>query len=391
VTHRIVVLGAGYAGLTAATRAVRQLRPDEAQVTLVNTAARFVERVRLHQLAAGQRLPELMLRDVLHGTGIDLVLGQVTSVDPDHHQLRIALPDGPRVLEYDTLVYALGSTADVEGVPGVADHAFTVTGFDDAKKLGLRVPALAADGGVLSVVGGGATGIEAATELAETYPGLQVQLLTAEEPGGWLSPRAQAHLRRVFDRFDIDVRADAKVVEVHSNGVMLADGHFLSADAVLWTTGFGVPSLAREAGLAVDGHARVLVDDTLRSLSHPDVYAVGDAAAVRGADGKELRMGCATAIPAGRQAADAIAARRSGRSAAPLRFRYLFQCLSLGRRDGVIQFLHPDDTPRKEVLTRRAAALFKETIVRGATRTASRPGPFALTVGTTARRRSSRA
>lgn len=370
MTHRIVVLGAGYAGLTAATRAVRQLRPHEAQVTLVNAAARFVERVRLHQLAAGQRLPNLMLRDVLRGTGVDLVLGRVTFIDPDHHELWIDVPEGPRVLGYDTLVYALGSMADLEGVAGGSDHAFTVAGFDDARELGVRVSALAADRGVLGVIGGGATGIEAATELAETYPSLRVRLVTGDEPGGWLSPRAREHLRQAFDRLEIDVHANAKVVGVHPAGVVLADGHVVAFDAVLWATGFQVPSLAREAGLAVDGLSRVLVDDTLRSLSHPDVYAVGDAAAVPGRDGKELRMACATAIPTGRYAADAIAAQLRGRRTAPLRFRYLLQCLSLGRRDGVIQFVHADDSPRNGVLTGRAAALVKETIVRGATRAA---------------------
>ncbi|MGH3833560.1 MAG: NAD(P)/FAD-dependent oxidoreductase [Pseudonocardiaceae bacterium] len=352
MTHRIVVVGAGYAGLTAAVRAAGQLRSAEARVTLVNAAAGLVERVRLHQVAAGQRVPDLALRDALRGTGVEFVLGRVRSVDPDGAEVWIDEPDGPHVLGYDTLVYALGSMADVQGVAGVSDHALTVAGFDDAKELSSRVSALAAEGAILGVVGGGATGIEVATELAESYPS--------------------------------DVRDDAKVVEVHPDGVVLADSDCVGVDAVLWTTGFRVPSLARDAGLSVDGHARVLVDDTLRSLSHPNVYAVGDAAVVRGPDGRELRMACATAIPAGRRAADAIVSRLAGRGAAPLRFRYLVQCLSLGRRDGVIQFLHADDSPRDGVLTGRAAALFKEAIVRGAAWTARRPGP--LSEGTSRRR-----
>lgn len=167
------------------------------------------------------------------------------------------------------------------------------------------------------------------------------------------------------------MHANAKVVGVHPDGVVLADGNSVRVDAVLWSTGFRVPSLAREAGLAVDGHSRVLVDDTLRSLSHPDIYAVGDAAAVPGPDGKKLRMACATAIPTGRHAADAIASRLRGRSAASFRFRYLLQCLSLGRRDGVIQFVNADDSPRNGVFTGRAAALLKETIVRGSAWAAS--------------------
>ncbi|MGH3719317.1 MAG: NAD(P)/FAD-dependent oxidoreductase [Pseudonocardiaceae bacterium] len=375
MTHRIVVIGAGYAGLATTVRLAGRLQPDDARVTLVNAAPGFVERVRLHQVAAGQRVPDLALRDAVRGTGVELVLGRVRSVDPDGGEVWVDEPDGPHVLGYDTLVYALGSTADVEGVAGVADHALTVAGFDDAQELRSRVSALAAEGAVLGVVGGGSTGIEAATELAESHPGVRVRLLTGDELGGWLSPRAREHLRRVLDRLGIDVREGAKVVEVQPDGVVLADGDCVGADAVLWTTGFRVSPLAREAGLSVDGRGRVLVDDTLRSLSHPDVYAVGDAAAVPGPDGRELRMACATAIPTGRHAADAIASRLAGRRAAPLRFRYLLQCLSLGRRDGVIQFLHADDSARDGVLTGRAAALVKEAIVRGAAWTARRPGP----------------
>ena len=67
---------------------------------------------------------------------------------------------------------------------------------------------------------------------------------------------AREHLRQVFDRFGIDVRVNAKVVAVHPDGVVLADGCSVGVEAVLWTTGFRVPSLAREAGLAVDGRAR---------------------------------------------------------------------------------------------------------------------------------------
>ena len=110
------------------------------------------------------------------------------------------------------------------------------------------------------------------------------------------------------------------------------------------------------------------VQDTFLRWNSVDRAAVGDTAAVPERDGKELRMACAPAIPIGRHAADAIASRLRGRSAASFRFRYLLQCLSLGRRDGVIQFVHADDSPRNGVLTGRAAALLKETIVRGAAR-----------------------
>ena len=363
MTHRIVVLGAGYAGLAAANRIAGHTR--HAQVTLVNARAQFVERVRLHQVAAGQQVREYPLRDCLRGTGIQLVIGRVRALDPDRRQVQLDSATEAATVAYDTLVYALGSAADNRQV---AEHAYPVADLDSARELGKRVPDLAAERGVLAVVGGGLTGIETATELAESYPQLRVRLVTAGQPGGWLSARGRAHLRRVFDRLGIEVWPGATVTKVGPGGVVLADGATIEAGLTVWATGFVAPTLARQAGLAVDGNGRILVDDTLRSRSHPEIYAVGDSAAAHRAGGQQLRMSCATGVPTGRCAAAAITARLAGREPSPLRFRYVIQCISLGRRDGLIQFVHSDDSPHKSVLTGRAAARCKELVVRGALR-----------------------
>jgi NADH:quinone reductase (non-electrogenic) len=364
VTHRIVVLGAGYAGLSAANRIAGHAR--HAQVMLINARSHFVERVRLHQIAAGQQPREYPLRERLRGTGIQLVIGHVQALDPDRRQVHMDSATEAATVDYDTLVYALGSAADTSQVPGVTAHALSVADLDSARELGKRVPDLAAERGVLAVVGGGLTGIETATELAESYPQLRVRLVTAGQPGGWLSARGRAHLRRVFDRLAIDVRPDTMVTKVGPDGVMLADGTMIDAGLTVWATGFVAPALARQAGLAVDGNGRILVDETLRSRSHPEIYAVGDSAAAYRAGGQQLRMSCATGLPTGQCAAAAITARLAGREPSPLRFRYFIQCISLGRRDGLIQFVHPDDSPHDRVLTGRTAARCKELVVRGA-------------------------
>ncbi|GAA4236410.1 NADH dehydrogenase FAD-containing subunit [Streptosporangium album] len=356
MAHHMVVLGAGYAGLLAAKLAAKR---TGARITLVNAGDRFVERVRLHQLAAGQRLRDLPLKDSLRGTGIELVVDRVTGIDTADRTVRLART--PQAVGYDTLVYALGSRADLDSVPGAAEHAYGVALAEQASRLRDRVR----EGGTVTVAGGGLTGIEAATELAETYPELKVGLVTDGMLGGALSERARRYLRRTFGRLGIEVRENARVTEVRADGLVLEGGEHVGADTVVWTTGFRVPDLAREAGIAVDGHGRMVVDETLRSVSHPEIYGVGDAAAVRRPGGQEPRMACATGLPSAQQAVHAIAARMAGREPRPLRFRYVNQCISLGRRDGLIQFVHADDSPREAVLTGRPAALYKESIVRG--------------------------
>ncbi|CCF65853.1 NAD(P)/FAD-dependent oxidoreductase [Nocardia cyriacigeorgica] len=349
--HRIVVLGAGYAGLAAARRLARKARG--ADVTVVDARTEFVERVRLHQRFAGQQTRAWDLRALLEPQGVGFVHGRVTELDAERSLLRF---DNREPLGYDTLIYTLGSADDDCGVPGVAGHAYSVATPESAA----RIPA---DGPIV-VVGAGATGIEVAAELAESRPGTRVELVGTEEPGAWLSPRAQAHIQRVLDGLGVRVHAGEKVIEVSADAVRLADGTSLESRATVWTTGFGVPQLAARAGLAVDAHGRVRTDATLRSVSHPNIYAAGDSAVVAGPGGRELRMACATALPTGSYAADAVTARLRGREPGELNFRYHLQCLSLGRRDGVIQFVHADDAPGRMVLTGRTAARVKEAIVR---------------------------
>ncbi|GAA3866294.1 FAD-dependent oxidoreductase [Saccharothrix violaceirubra] len=353
MAEHIVVVGGGYTGLAAAKLLARW---TEAEVTLVNDRDRFVERVRLHEFAAGRTPHDLPLTGLLDGTGVRLVVDRVTRIDADTRE--ITLETGR--LHYDRLVYALGSRADLDSVPGAREHAFTVATREEAERLRVNLTTARS----VVVIGGGLTGIEAAAELAEAHPHLAVTLATGGVFGGALSAKGRRHLRRVFDRLGVTVVDDARVTEVRADGVVLADRE-ITADTVVWTAGFRVPDLAREAGFEVDGRGRLVVDGTLSSVSHPEVIGVGDAAAVHRPDGLELRMACATGLPTTQYAIRTVAARLSGRVSKPLRFGYALQCVSLGRRDGLIQFVRGDDSPRELVLTGRLAARVKEAVVRG--------------------------
>jgi NADH:ubiquinone reductase (H+-translocating) len=247
MTPHLVVVGAGSSGLAAAKLAARW---TNAEVTLINASDRFVERVRLHQLATGQRLRDLPITQLLKGTGVQLVVACVTEVDAATRTLRLA--GAPRAVCYDLLIYALGSQADQDSVPGVTQHADTVATLEQASRLRQRV----GESQIVAVAGGGLTGIEAAAELAEAYPQLTVWLVTG--------------------------------------GVLGGGGH-VGADTVVWTAGFRVPPLAREAGFAADHRGRMIVDQTLRSVSHPEVYGSGTRQPSAGRTGRS----CAWRAPPG--------------------------------------------------------------------------------------------
>jgi NADH dehydrogenase FAD-containing subunit len=351
--HRIVILGAGYAGMAAAmSLAGRVRRRDDVRITLVNASARFTERLRLHQVAAGEQLADLRLPDLLRGTGIDLEIGWVTAVDAGAHTVRV---DDDRVLEYDTLVYALGGVADTS-TPGAADHAYVLDSDQDARLLsaGLRAS------GTVVVCGSGLTGVEAAAEIASTSSA-DVTLLGRSSPGAEIGPRARSYLQASLRRLGVACRSEASITKVLPGGVELATGEVVPADVVVWTVGVRVAPLAAAAGLTTDASGRVVTDEFLRSVSHPDVYAVGDAAAIR-QDYGIMHGTCQSGMPTGVAAARSIARSLDGRPPKAFRFGYLHTPVSLGREDAVIQFTHRDHTPGRFVLTGRLATWYKETV-----------------------------
>ncbi|MDQ0716906.1 NADH dehydrogenase [Streptomyces luteogriseus] len=368
--HRIVVLGAGYTGATAAGRIARRLHREDVAITLVNAEPDFVERVRMHQLATGQDLAPRPFGEMFRGTGVSLKQGKVTAVDVDRRTVTVAALDATgeakdEELEYDTLVYALGSGWNDQGVPGTAEHAHEIASRPGALRLRERLAGLAAGESVV-VVGGGLTGIEAATEIAEARPDLAVALAARGGLGDWLSEKGAGHLRTVVDRLGITVHEHAAVTAVEAGHITTGDGTDIPAAVTVWTTGFAVHPIAQATSLEVTGTGQIVVDRTMRSVSHPDVYAIGDAALAMGPGDKPLRMSCASGVPGAWQAADAIAARLTGGKVPSVPVRYFNQCISLGRKDGLIQYVTADDRAVSAALTGRLAALYKEIICKGA-------------------------
>ncbi|AVT30521.1 oxidoreductase [Plantactinospora sp. BC1] len=371
--HRIVVLGAGYAGAHAAGRLARRLHADDIEITLVNADPDFVERVRLHQLAVGQDLRPRPLRDIFAGTGVRVRPARVTAVDADRRTVDLVDGHGGAdQIGYDTLVYALGSTVAEHGVPGVAEHAQHVASRQGALRLRERLHDLASGATVL-VVGGGLTGIEAVTEIAEARPDLDVAIATRGGLGDWLSDKARRHLRGVFDRLGITAHEHTDVVRVDQTGVLTGTAERIPAQVTVWTTGFAADPIAAASTLALADTGQIVVDETMRSISHPDVYAVGDAGLAEGAGGRPLRMSCASGIPMAWKAADAIAARLTGRRMPDNTIGYVQQCVSLGRHDGIIQFVTTDDRAKPSALTGRTAARYKEFVCAGAAWSVAHP------------------
>ncbi|MFJ9457612.1 NAD(P)/FAD-dependent oxidoreductase [Kitasatospora sp. NPDC101447] len=343
---RIVVLGAGYAGLTAAKGAGRQHT-----VTLVAPEERLLHRIRQHETAAGHGRDWPAIGELARGRRIRHQRARAVELDLAGH--KVLLDDGTD-LAYDTLVYALGSRTAWHDVPGAVEHAYSA---ERAAEVRRRIRE-ADRPGTLAVVGGGATGIELATELAEAHPDWRVRIVAAGQVGGIYSPKGRAHVRRVLDRLGVAVHENTTVTGVTPDALRTTTGP-IDTDLTVWAASMEPHPLAAEAGLAVDERGRALVDDHLRSVSHPDVHVIGDAAAVTVPGVGTLRMGCATALPQGQYVGKLL----DGRTGKPFSFRYVVQCVSLGRRDGLLQLVRPDDSMKPTVFTGTAGRLAKAGIV----------------------------
>jgi NADH dehydrogenase FAD-containing subunit len=170
-------------------------------------------------------------------------------------------------------------------------------------------------------------------------------------------------MRQSLGRQKIEIIDQTRVGSVQPNVVFTEDGGAIPFDACLWTGGFCVSPLTREAGVAVNERDQVLVDPFLRSISHPEIYAVGDAAHPVEDPGAPWRMAAATAVVMGAHVADCLAAELKGRAPRPLGFWWLGQGISLGRRDAVGFNNFPDDVQRGPLFTGRLGTAIRESFV----------------------------
>jgi NADH dehydrogenase FAD-containing subunit len=362
---QILVIGAGYSGLLATTRLAAKTRRQKVNITLVNPMATFVERLRLHQYAANQPVKQRSIAETLLGTGVEFLQASVTAIDTQRHEVVAQTDSGPRRLPYDYILYTAGSTIDRDSVPGVREnaHTLTPTGPLSAEAMRGSLPELNRRAGRLVVVGGGATGIEAAAEFAESYPNLQVSLVTHGELAGFWGGKIQSHIVKTLTRLGVAIRDQMEVVRVEPGALVTSTGDSIPFDLCLWAGGFSVPALARASGLAVNERGQVIIDPYMRSISHPEIYAAGDSARPVDESRNLLRMAALTAVITGAHAADCLANAVNGRPQKPLDFAYVGQGIALGRHDAIGFNNFPDDQPRAPYFTGLAGFYGREFFV----------------------------
>lgn len=348
-TTAVVVIGGGYAGVMAANRLARR-----ASVTMVNPRAAFVERIRLHQLVAGNNDAIADYSCVL-SADVRVVVDAATRIDAAARTVSLSSGDA---LRYDYLVYAVGSTGTVpDSVPGATEFAYPISELEHAQRLANRLGDVPTSAPMV-VVGGGLTGIEAAAEFAEA--GRQVTLVT-DVLGPSLGRNGRRSVAKRLAKLRVAVVDNARVARVAADHVVLDDGREVPSAVTVWTAGFGVPGLAAASGLSTDELGRLLADETLTSVDDGRIVGAGDAVSP---SRLPYRMSCQAALPLGAQAANTVLSRIAGEEPAGVNHGMSAQCVSLGRHAGTFQVNNVDDSPRRLYVGGRTGALIKEQVCR---------------------------
>jgi NADH dehydrogenase FAD-containing subunit len=326
------------------------------RITVINPTSDFVERIHLHEVAAGSReSARVPLRTLLHERA-EIVEGTVSRIDPEGHTVNFS--GGRAPLGYDVLLYSVGSAQASGKIPA---GAHMLKGPADADRLRLKVSQLN-PGSHLSVVGAGLTGIEVAAEIAERYPELKVRLLSRGTIGAGLSASGRHAVMKRLSRLGVEMMENTDVQGCDDSSVMTSSGDILGSECTIWTAGFRAPDLAQDSGLPTDALGRLLVDESLSCPQFPDIFGAGDAVRAPTSVAGHLRMSCAAALPLGAHAADSIMARLGNRAPAQLSVGYMLRCISLGRKSGLVQMVRADDQPRRFVLSGRVAARAKAQV-----------------------------
>jgi NADH dehydrogenase len=342
--HRVVIVGGGFGGLSAA----KALKRAPVEITLVDRANHHLFQPLLYQVATGI-LTEGEIAPPLRGVlrrqrNARVLLADVGGIDLGRRRVLATAPGGERLeLPYDSLIVAAGATHPYRGPEDGAQNALGLKTLDDAREIRSRIlrafemAEVTGDPAWLrfAVVGGGPTGVEIAGQIADLarrtlrrdYRAIDTAEATVAlvEVGSELladfPPPLRARAARDLERLGVDVRFGAAAAALDADGLDLADGGRVEARTVVWAAGVAASPLARSlvdaGGGRLDDSGRIVVCRNLTLPRHPDVFAIGDMAAVDGV------LGVApAAMQQGRHAARIIRARLASRRS-PGAFRYI--------------------------------------------------------------------
>ena len=349
---RVVVAGAGFGGLSA----VRRLARVGTQTTLIDHNIYATFQPLLYEVAsAGLSSSDVAYpaRAVSRRHRAAFRHGELAGIDPAARQ--ITLDDGA-TLSYDYLILATGVAAAYHGVPGAAEHSLGLYTRHDAIVLrdrimtGLEHLSLAGQRGdvTVTVIGGGATGVELAGSVADlrnialaaSYPEIdrdRVHVVLIEQAPALLGPFHPAlrdYTRRQLIKRGVDVRLGTAIREITPRQVVLADGSVLASDVTVWAAGVAAPDAVGTWGLPQAAGGRILTGPDLRVRGHDRIFAIGDIALI---EDQPLPQLAQPALQMGKHAADQVGRLERRQETVAFRYRDKGIMATIGYRSAVVE------------------------------------------------------
>ncbi|ULK95806.1 NAD(P)/FAD-dependent oxidoreductase [Bradyrhizobium sp. I71] len=372
---RIVVLGAGFAGLWAAIGAAR--KRDEIGASDRDIEIRVIDRnpyhnIRVRNYEADLGEVALPLPQLLDPISVSHGLGEVEAIDPVRREISLVTSSGEETLGYDRLVLALGSEVMRPDIPGLAAHGFDVDTYAAALRLEEHLVSLGRSApspgrSTVVVVGAGFTGIEVAAEMPDRLAragisGSRRIILVDPNPavGATIGTHARPVVETALASLDVDTRLGVRVVSIEAAGMRLNSGEFIAAQTVIWCAGMRASPLAASFPGARDRLGRLLVDPLMRVADVGGVFAAGDVASSVIDGLHPTVMSCQFARPMGRFAGHNVVADLAGLPMLPLRIDWYVTVLDLGGWGA----LYTEGWDREVRTTGAAAKATKETINR---------------------------
>lgn len=303
-TKKIVILGSGFAGIYGALSIYKKCG-KKVSITIINRTNYFLFTPMLHEVATGglgyHQIVE-SIRQIILGKKINFIEANIQSIDLVKKEVITSSGN----ISYDKLVVSLGATTNYFGTPGAQENTYILKDLKDAIKIRDRIidifeaaskeTDIEKKRSMLSfvVVGGGATGVEVVSEIAELcndtlrkYYVDKIQCgdvkITLINSGPELLAVFDASVRKraekVLNKKGIEILLNTRVKEVNNKGVILGDGNLLASETVVWTAGV-MPNQVQTVGgdLPKDKGGRIITDKTFKVLGFNDIFAVGDVA-----------------------------------------------------------------------------------------------------------------
>lgn len=323
VKTKIVILGAGYAGVEAAKVLNKRFKNDDSvKITLINQNPYHTLLTELHEIAGHRTEKESVMVDlyqVFKSTKVELVTDKIIAVDQENQVLTSSTAN----YEYDYLILGVGSEPAYFGVEGVKENAFTIWSLKDALKIRHHIEDIfqkareekdkAKRKKLLTIIvaGSGFTGVEVVGELMEWKKILcaqhdidekEVTLYNVEAMPNILpilKPNLQKKALRYMERKGVKVLTGAAIIKATQDGIVLKDGTEIETGTLIWTCGVQGNSFCVQTGFTEGKRCRVLVNDYLQTIDKENIYAVGDIAYYE-VNGKPIPQIVETAIQTGK-------------------------------------------------------------------------------------------